>query len=94
MWRVFGWAMSWIVRGVVVKSVVLSGVFALVLFLVPYAVNQLISFINPSLLTNAFAALPPGVWYFLDAFRLDVGAPLVISAFVAHFIIRRLPVIG
>jgi len=94
MWKVFGWALSWATRAVVVKSIVMTGVFALVSFFVPFVVSKLVAFINPSLLTSAFASIPPGVWWFLDAFALNLGLPLLLSAFVARFLIRRLPVIG
>lgn len=94
MWRVFGWALSWMFRGVVVKMVILTAVIAVVAVLVPLAVSYLANFISPGSLTSVFSLIPPGVWFFLDAFRIDFGAPLVISAFVYSFLIRRLPVIG
>lgn len=85
---------AWLLREVVVKFVVFSAVFALVAFLVPYAVSHLSGFIGTAGLTGAFASIPSGVWYFLDFFRLDYGLPLCISAIVSRFLIRRLPVIG
>lgn len=94
MWKVFAWAMGWLIRGVVVKSVVVAAVVGAVAFLIPVAVGFLGNLISPGALTSAFNQVPPGVWYFLDAFRIDYGAPLIISAFVASFLIRRLPVIG
>ncbi len=84
----------WILREVVLKFVVFTVIFAVVAFFVPYAVNYLGSFASTSALNSAFAGIPAGVWYFLDLFRLDYGAPLVISAYVSRFLIRRLPVIG
>lgn len=94
MWKVFGWVLSWVFRGVVIKMVILTAVIALVSVLVPVAVSYIAGFISPTALTSAFSLVPPGVWYFLDAFRIDFGAPMVISAFVSAFLIRRLPVIG
>ncbi|HPT51553.1 MAG TPA: DUF2523 family protein [Accumulibacter sp.] len=85
---------SFILRDLVVNFFVLSGVVALVVFLVPFAAGYLASFVGVSSLTNAFGSVAPGVWWWLDMFRLDYGVPLVISAFVARFLIRRLPVIG
>jgi hypothetical protein len=38
--------------------------------------------------------LNAGVWWVLDLFNLSYGVPLLISAYVARFLIRRLPVIG
>jgi hypothetical protein len=40
------------------------------------------------------SAIPGGVWWWLEIFAFDYGVPLVISASVAAFVIRRLPVIG
>jgi hypothetical protein len=94
MWVVFGWALNWIFRSIVVKFVILTAVFAFISFIVPIAIGYLGNFLSTSSLTSAFSSIPPGVWYFLDVFRIDFGAPLVISAFVASFLIRRLPVIG
>lgn len=85
---------TWIFRDVVVKFLVFAAVFALVAFLVPKAIAYLGNFINPGGLTSAFSAVGPGVWFFLDFFQLGYGLPLVISAYVARFLIRRLPVIG
>lgn len=86
--------LTWLIRDVVVKFVVFSAVFALVVFLVPKAVAYLGNFINPGGLTSAFGVVGPGVWFFLDFFQLGYGVPLLISAWVSRFLIRRLPVIG
>ena len=85
---------TWLVRDVVVKFFVFTAVFALVAFLVPKAIAYLGNFINPGGLSSAFGGVSPGVWFFLDFFQLGYGVPLLISAWVARFLIRRLPVIG
>jgi len=85
---------TWIFRDIVVKFIVFTAVFALVAFLVPKAVAYLGGFINPGGLTSAFSAVGSGVWFFLDFFQLGYGVPLLISAWVSRFLIRRLPVIG
>ena len=85
---------SFILRDVVLKFVVFTSVFALVVFFVPYAVGYLAPYLGTSSLTSAFGALAPGVWWFLDMFNISYGVPTVIAAFVARFLIRRLPVIG
>ncbi|MCL2875468.1 MAG: DUF2523 domain-containing protein [Betaproteobacteria bacterium] len=94
MWQILGWALGWFVRDVVVKFLVFSGLYALLLLLVPLAVSFLGGFISSSSLNDIFSAIPAGVWFFLDLFRIDLALPLVISAYVARFLIRRLPVIG
>lgn len=85
---------SYIFREVVVKFVVLAAVFALLGIFVPMAVSFLVPHIGTASLNSAFSTVSPGVWYFLDFFGLSAGLPLIISAFVARFLIRRLPVIG
>lgn len=94
MWALLSPVLSWIFRGVVVQFLVLSAVVAVVVFLVPFAVEQIGAFIGTSGLTSAFGSLPAGIWYFIDLARLDFGIPWVLSAFVARFLVRRLPVIG
>lgn len=94
MWALLTPLVSWVFRTVVVQFLVIAAVVSLVVFLVPYAVDQLSQFIGVSALTSAFSSLPEGVWYFVDLMRLDFGLPWVLSAFVARFLIRRLPVIG
>lgn len=83
-----------LISAVVVKFVVFAGVFALVGFLVPKVVGLLGPYVGTGTLTSAFNGLGPGVWFFLDFFALGYGVPLVLSAFIARFLIRRLPVIG
>jgi hypothetical protein len=59
--------------------------------------EHLLPFVSPSAmasLTALFQSVPPGLWWFLDTMRLDIGIPVVFSAYVARFVIRRLPVIG
>jgi hypothetical protein len=38
--------------------------------------------------------LPSGVSWAASAFQLDVGLAIVVSAYVARFILRRIPIIG
>lgn len=85
---------GWIFRDIVVKFIVFTAVFALVGFFVPMAVSFLSPWIGTGSLTNAFNGLGSGVWFFIDFFALGYGLPLCISAYVARFLIRRLPVIG
>ena len=85
---------AWVLREVVVKFIVLAAVYALLVVLVPIAVAFVTPFISTSGLTSVFNALPDGVFFFLYLFKVDFGLPLVISAAIAGFLIRRLPVIG
>lgn len=85
---------AFLLREIVVKFVIFTAIFALVAFLVPKAVSYLLPFIGTGSLSSAFGGLDSGVWFFLDFFGLSFGVPLLISAWVARFLIRRLPVIG
>ena len=87
-------AFTWLLREVVVKFLIFTAVFALVAFFVPYAVGYLGKFADASVFSNAFAAIDGSVWFVLKFFKLDYGVPLIISAYVSRFLIRRLPVIG
>jgi hypothetical protein len=86
--------LSWVFREVVVKFVVFIAVFSMVSFLVPIAVSYLGGFISPSSISGAFGAIDSGVWFVLKFFRLNDGVPLIVSAYVSRFLIRRLPLIG
>ncbi|MFN7505494.1 MAG: DUF2523 family protein [Limnobacter sp.] len=87
-------ALSWLVKGTVVKAVAASAIFGLVAVLVPFVTNLILPFISATFLNDAFANTDSGVWFFLDLFRLDFGLPLLISAAVTKFLIRRIPIIG
>ena len=91
---VIGSALSWLVKGVVIKALVMGVVFVVVAELTPLVIDYLGNLISPGGLTTAFSGIPPGVWFFLDFFALDFGLPLIMSAQVARFLIRRIPFIG
>lgn len=85
---------SWIFRQVLIKFVVFTAIVLVVGFLVPFVIEFLGSKIGTGGLTSAFSYLPAGIWYFLDYFDVGWGLPMMISAWVSRFLIRRLPVIG
>lgn len=84
----------WIFREVVLKFVLMAVVFVMVAELTPIAAGYVAGFISPGGLTTLFNALPEGSWYFLNVAQLGTGLPLLISAMVSRFLIRRLPFIG
>lgn len=94
MLAIFWPMVSWIFRGVVVKFVVLTAIFAVMAIVIPYAITLIAPYTGVASLTSAFGGVDSGVWYFLDIFALDYGVPLLIAAHVTRFLIRRLPVIG
>jgi hypothetical protein len=85
---------GWLVREVMVKFIVLAGLFAAVSVLMPIVVSVAGSVVSPTSLTSAWSALPAGLWWFLDWFQVGFGVPIVIAAWLSRFVIRRLPVVG
>lgn len=94
MLAIFAPLVSWIFRGVVIKFLVMTAVFAVMAVLIPAAIVLVAPHIGVASLTNAFGGLDAGIWWVLDFFALGYGIPLLISAAVTRFLIRRLPVIG
>lgn len=84
------------VIGFLLRSVLIKFIVFFALFFVATEFVQLIVPILPgsSSLINALSAQAPGVWYFLDLFKISFGLPIILSAFVTRFVIRRIPVIG
>ena len=85
-----------VVLGFVFRSLIVKFIAFFALFFITTEFIQLVVPMLPgaATLTNAFAAQAPGVWYFLDLFKVGFGVSACISAFVTRFIIRRIPVIG
>lgn len=91
---IFAPVLAWVFRAVVVKFVLLTGVMAVVAFLVPVAIGYIGNWLEVGALNSAFSGLPASVWWWLDIMELGYGLPLLISAAVTRFLIRRLPFIG
>lgn len=86
-------ALAWLVRSVLVKFVIFFALFFVVTEFVAVLVGNLLPSGDGGL-AAAFSAQYAGVWYFLDLFQIPLGVPLVLSAYVTRFIVRRIPVIG
>lgn len=85
--------LGYILRGVVIKFIVFSALLVIVTGFV--AVLQAAGILpNASALAGAFGGVGEGMWYFLDLLRFDVGIPMILSAYGARFVIRRIPFIG
>jgi hypothetical protein len=89
----FNVGLSWLVRGVVVKFIILSAIYYVVAWIAESVLGQLdISSVTG--LQTIVNSLPPGLLYFMGVFRFDVGLPLLLGAMLTAFVIRRLPIIG
>ena len=84
-------ALAFIFRSILVKFVVY---FAL--FFITTEFIQVIGSMLPTgaALSGSLAGIPSAVWYFLDLFNVSLGLPMLLSAWVTRFIIRRIPIIG
>lgn len=85
---------KWVFDVVIIKFVVMGALYIVVYELTPLILEQTTSSVSPGGLTTVFSAIPPGVWFFMDFMAIDVGLPLMIVAYVARFLIRRIPLIG
>jgi len=86
---------GFLVRSVVGKLFLYFGLFFVVSEFVPILFSGSNSLLpSTSSISAAMSALPAGIWYILDLFRIDYGLPAVISAYATRFVIRRIPVIG
>lgn len=85
---------AYFLHGAVLRFVFLTGLFGVMALLMPILIGYVAPFVLPISLTGAFQNQSAAVWFFVDFFSLGYGLPLMISAFVTRFLIRRLPVIG
>lgn len=82
---------GWAFKSIIVKFVIFFGLF----FITSEFIQILVALLpGASNLTSAFSQQSPGVWYFLDLFKVGYGVSACLSAAVVRFIIRRIPVIG
>ena len=85
--------LGWLVRGVVVKFVILGAIYYVVTWIAEEVLTQLD--ISPLTgLQTVVDAIPTEIIWFMGLFRFDVGLPLMLGAMLTAFVIRRLPIIG
>jgi hypothetical protein len=88
----FNFLFGFVLRSVIIKFVLYFALYMFVSETITFLQNQ---HILPSAASLAvFGSLSSGTWYFLDLFGFSIGAPMLVSAFLSRFIIRRLPFIG
>ena len=87
LWTILGW----VFRSVLVKFALYFGLF----FVTTEFIQEIVSLLpSSSALASAFASIPPGMWWMMDMMQFNTGVPMVVSAYLTRFIIRRIPIIG
>ena len=92
--RLFSGFLGFVFKGIVAKFFVFFALFFITTEFVPVVIEL---FIPENLRVNfqtLFNNLPSDMWYFLELLKVPFGVTLFISAMLARFIIRRIPVIG
>lgn len=86
---VFGWLM----RTVILKVFVFAVLFYVSTEFSQYLITKLATY-DSNNFDSLFANFTPAMWYFFEFGALDIGLPMIFSAAVTAFCIRRLPIIG
>lgn len=87
----FNSVLSFLLRGVVLKFVLMFVLFYGVSEMLPALIGLL-----PGVggIKALFIALPDGMWWWIKILQVEFGVGVLLSAIATRFIIRRLPVIG
>lgn len=88
----FNVLLGFVLRSVIVKFLLYFGLY----FFVTESIGLLQSaHLLPSASSlEVFGSIGEGTWYFLDLCAFSIGAPMIVTAYVTRFVIRRLPIIG
>lgn len=86
-------ALGFVFRLGTIKFVLFSAL-ALVLTPLMSLLMSLIEGAGLNALSGLFSALPTDILFWLSVFRLDIGVPMLVAAYLTRFFIRRLPVVG
>lgn len=87
---------SFMFRKVLFTLIIATCLFWVVSSFVPILVAQLFPSGSGAAggISGAFSGIPANIWYFLDMSAVSVGFPLLLTAYVTRFIVRRIPIIG
>lgn len=87
----FNTVLGFLLREVIVKFAVIFALY----FVIQEFLGVLGQFVpDVGVVQDALAAIPDSAWYFADLFAVSQGIPIILTACVSRFLIRRLPVIG
>lgn len=85
--------LSFVFRSILIKFVLYFALFFFVSEAVQYLQTSNI-LPNVSTLNGAFGGIGADVWYFLDLCSFSYGVQVILAAYAARFVIRRIPMIG
>lgn len=86
--------LGFLFKGVVVKFFIFFGLFYITTEFIPVIIELFIPKEFNMDIQSLLNQLPNDIWYFLELFKIPFGLSLYISAMLARFIIRRIPVVG
>ncbi|WP_417794766.1 DUF2523 family protein [Terasakiella pusilla] len=84
---------NWIFRAVVVKFVMFTALGAVLLVVIQIG-EQLLDLSGVTQIGETLGSLPADIGYYMGVFQLQVGIPMILTAALVRFTIRRLPIIG
>ncbi|RYY01724.1 MAG: DUF2523 domain-containing protein [Gammaproteobacteria bacterium] len=88
--RLFG---GWLIQSVLLKFISFTILYLIVSSFATYLMSKLTEF-SPDSIFGGLYSLSSGTWYFLYITAFEQGLPMLLSASILAFSIRRLPVIG
>ena len=91
--RLFSGFLGFAFKGIVANFFVFFALFFFTTEFFPVVIGLFLPKELPNLIA-LFIGLLDSIWYFLSILQIPTGITLVISAMLARFIIRRLPIIG
>jgi hypothetical protein len=88
------WAVRFFFESVFFKLMLAAVFFFAISFVSGLLANLLTDYLKLDAISSLFGSLDASIKYFLGLAALDTGFPLILSAYVTAFMIRRLPFIG
>lgn len=85
--------LGFVLQGTIIKFILFTGLYLIVSELGSLVMSK-IDKSGLNSISSLFSGLPSDVLFFMGVFRVEVGLPMIIAAFVVRFAIRRLPIIG
>lgn len=89
----FSGLLSWLFSTVIIKFFIFGAVFLIVTEVIPLIINIFLPS-DMEDISSLISGVPSEVGYFLAPFQIGMGIKAMLSAYLARFIIRRLPFVG